>query len=574
MHAGKRLSRIALAVLLLLASVAVDVHAATGATSECLVAFAGVPADAANGGTWTCEDCDPTCDADGVATANGSCTFDLGVCANGSDPSCTGTALKRVKVAGSCHGGTALGFSPTGATESCGPRSGIVVKLKGKGRKTNRCKIMARTSSAAKPKRTDRDVLTLVCMPRPAGEPCPTTTTTTTTPATTTTTSPCGVNATVCTPAAGTMCEPLVADAQGIPGTYQMVTVAGPTLCQTNAPTNRFGPCSSEEDCGGQAGTTAFCSATPFATADGIELPFPVGIKTVFTIAQDDPAPTCSHGACIACGNGAAACAVLPGCGSTPGTPAAGCVRNQCCDQPGFTVPAFQVPLLGGLCSRLDQYGCGAGVVNTSNPPSGDNEVTKIGDTSDPGPDCEYGTPDDPAKKSCDTSASGAGHDLRGRIARCVGNGVCDAAGIHYRLAVPMISTTWQDSSGCSTDATFDVGELIVTQIVLTGEFTTAGAASGFADLNGDGCAQAGAGFASGNKIGPIAVGSPPAAPQPYDSSTCGSGVCSTAVSAGPVFTGSSPLFDMGFVAMLTNGAITRQPTAACTCTPEPGCPE
>jgi len=172
----------------------------------------------------------------------------------------------------------------------------------------------------------------------------------------------------------------------------------------------------------------------------------------------------------------------------------------------------------------------------------------------------------------------GAGHDLRGRIARCVGNGVCDAAGIHYRLAVPMISTTWQDTAGpmgaCTADATFDVGELLVTQIVLTGEFTTAGAKSGFADLDGDGCAFAGSGFASGNKAGPIAVGSPPAAPQPYDSSTCGSGVCSTAVSVGPVFTGASPLFDMGFVAVLTNGAIVRQPTATCGCTRQAGCPE
>ncbi len=101
------------------------------------------------------------------------------------------------------------------------------------------------------------------------------------------------------------------------------------------------------------------------------------------------------------------------------------------------------------------------------------------------------------------------------------------------------------------------------------------GATSSFADLNGDGCARAGAGFTNFNQNGPFTLGPPPAAPQPYDSSTCPpGGVCSTAVAAGVAITGGGPLFDTGFVAVLTNGAMTRLPTESCPCTQVNGCPE
>ena len=126
----------------------------------------------------------------------------------------------------------------------------------------------------------------------------------------------------------------------------------------------------------------------------------------------------------------------------------------------------------------------------------------------------------------------------------------------------------------CTQGSTFDPGELIITQVILNAEFTTAGVTSSFADLNGDGCAVAGAGFTNANKTGPITIGLPPAQPQPYDSSTCGSGVCSVAVSGGPVFSGNGPLNDLGFMAVFTNGAMTRLPTQACPCTQVNGCPE
>jgi hypothetical protein len=124
-----------------------------------------------------------------------------------------------------------------------------------------------------------------------------------------------------------------------------------------------------------------------------------------------------------------------------------GCIPRAtqgCCDQPGFIVPTFFVNILGGLCSRVDQINCGVGVVNTSNPQTGDNEVAKVGDTSDPGADCQYGTADDPAPKAC--TISGEGSDYNGKIVSTIGDGNADADGIHYRLTTPELSTTWSDS--------------------------------------------------------------------------------------------------------------------------------
>jgi len=250
-----------------------------------------------------------------------------------------------------------------------------------------------------------------------------------------------------------------------------------------------------------------------------------------------------------------------------------GCLRNQCCDAPGFTIPTFLVPLLGGLCSRLDMYRCGFGVVNTSNPQVGDNEVSKAADTSDPGDDCEYNTADDPAVKPCNTIAGGAGQDSKGKVVRTVGNGMPDSNGIQYRLAVPSLSTTWTDTQSpagtCIQGSIFEADELLVTQLVLNAEFSTAGATGSFRDMNGDSCAAAGAGFTSFNKLGPFTIGSPPAAPQPYDGSAG-----STAVAAGLALSGGGPLYDIGFLAVLPNGPITRAPAASCSCTPAAGCPE
>ena len=67
-------------------------QAVMDATTECLVDFGDVPDADKNGGLIQCGDCDPACDADGINTPNGSCTFKLKVCVNEADATCTATA--------------------------------------------------------------------------------------------------------------------------------------------------------------------------------------------------------------------------------------------------------------------------------------------------------------------------------------------------------------------------------------------------------------------------------------------------------------------------------------------------
>ena len=545
-------------------------HAVMDATTECLIGFSGVPDADKNGGTITCTDCDPTCDDDGAGTANGSCTFTLQLCANRAEGACTGTGLKRVKVRGKCQGTSSLGFSPSGEASSCGPMSGVLAKLKKRGTKPGRCKIVVMTRSSTKPRKVDKDTLTLVCNPRPSGEACPTSTTTTTTVSGTSTTT------LMCPPPATgevSQCGPIVVG-QPIAGTYKLQGTTGEMRCTTNSAANRFGSCSSDADCGGTGGA---CMQLPWVTADGQIMPFPTGVQTTFTVNGADAFPKCEHAACVPCGNANASCAGIPGC-EVAGNPN-GCVprgTQGCCDQPGFVVPTFFVNILGGLCSRVDQIGCGTGVVNTSSPQTGDNEIDKKADTSDPGPDCIYGTADDPAAKPC--TLAGAGADYNGKIVETVGDGNPDADGIHFRLVTPELSTTWTDgqspSGTCASGSAFDDGELLVSQIVIKAEPTSAGASGSFEDLNGDGCKRAGTGFTAALPDGPITVpGAPagPARPQSYDGTT---GSVTTAVSE--VFSGpNSPIRDIGFVAITPNmPAAVVTPPVACCCSVTAGCPE
>ncbi len=550
-----------LAVTLGLAIVA-GASTSRAVTDECLIGFSGVPDAAKKGGTFSCD------------AESGQCTYNLKLCANQAQGSCTGTALKRIKVKGKCQGASSLSFSPSGATETC-QASSVVVKLKKHGTKDGKCKITATATSSGKPKKVDKDVLNLVCKAQSSGQSC-TTSTTTTTPTTsttrgtvTTTTSPCGTNP--------TPCDPIVVGTPIAAGdTYVINGATGDKRCTTNAAANRFGACNSDTDCGNTAGS---CLQLPWVTADGQVMPFPVGVSTKFTVNTVGNFPCCEHSVCVPCGNASASCAGIPGC-EVAGNPN-GCIprgTQGCCDQPGFIVPTFFVNILGGLCSRVDQIACGVGVVNTSNPQTGDNEVSKEADTSDPGPDCVYGTPDDPAPKAC--TILGAGNDYNGKIVSKIGDGHPDADGIHYRLTTPELSTTWADGQSpagqCANGSTYDNGELLVSQLVLQAQPTTAGASGSFVDMNGDGCKRAGAGFIASSDPqtdGPITVGPAPGGPvrpQPYDGSA---GAVSAAVSE--VFSGpNSPIRDIGFVAINPQKPIVTAPATACQCNPTAGCPE
>jgi hypothetical protein len=369
-------------------------------------------------------------------------------------------------------------------------------------------------------------------------------------------------------------CTPVV-PGQAIPNTYQLNGVTGEQRCTTGAAVNRFGTCSSDADCGG---TASSCRQLPWVTADGQEMPFPTGVQTTFTVAAEGSFPTCEHAACVPCGNANAACQGIPGC-EVAGNPN-GCVprgTQGCCDQAGFVVPEFFVNILGGLCSRVDQIGCGIGVVNTSDPQTGDNDVLKQGDTSDPGPDCVYNTADDPAQPAC--TLVGQGNDYAGKIVRTVGNASADAPGIHFRLVTPELSTTWQDGQSppgtCAAGSKFEDGEGLISQLIIKAEPTSAGASGAFVELGptGNSCKRAGTGFTAALPDGPITLPGAPAGPlrpQSYDGTV---GPVTGAVSV--VFSGpNSPIRDIGFVAVTPNDPAVVVAPQACSCTVVPGCPE
>ena len=619
------MSRILLGVVLLAAAIpasATDLPGSGPLSTECFVVLRV-------DGTTTallptrleCTDGDPGCDQDGDCH-NGSCTFRVQACVNQPDLDCVSSALRSLKIAPA-----KVGIAPPAnlAGAACGDLANVVVPLRGRKKNKAGKQVIVLKAKPSSGKATDVDKDTLVCLPAPTGGACPTSTSTTsttppttaslpgattTTVAVTTTTTQVGattttqigattttqvgattttqigattttqVGATTTTTSAGgttttipgQTCAAIVVG-QPITGTYRLEGATGDKRCTTNAASNRFGACSSDADCGGTMGS---CLDLPWVTADGQIMPFPTGVQTTFVVNTAAAFPACEHHTCIPCGDPHAACAGIPGCEVSGNVN--GCIprgTQGCCDHPGFIVPTFFVNILGGLCSRVDQIDCGLGVVNTSNPQTGDNEVTKNGDTSDPGPDCMYGTADDPPHKAC--TLAGEGNDYAGKVVTTYGNGHPDANGIHYRLTTPELSTTWSDgqspSGTCADGSKYDDGELLVSQLILKAEPTSAGATGAFVDLNGDGCKRAGSGFAAGALDGPITVGpSPgPLRPQPYDGST---GSVSAAVSE--VFSGpNSPIRDIGFVAVTPQKPIARlSSTTGCSCTVVPGCPE
>ncbi len=375
-----------------------------------------------------CTEGDP-CDHDGCG--NNSCRFQVALCLNRSTSSCTPPAgglkkvvpkglLKRLRIA-----------VPDLKSSVCGAFLGVDVALKKNGKKKGKTTLALVAISTARPKK-DSDAVTLTCLPRQGACP-PATTTTTVVSTTTTTTLRCG-NGIIdtdeqCDPP-GTQvpqcpagqacnaqcqcetvtCAPIV-PGQPIPNTYTLLSVAGPKLCTAAAPEAlRFKPCQSDADCGGGGNT---CFPTPWVAVGPITEPTPVGVSTTFTVAAADSPPSCQHAACIKCGNPSAACTPITGGCSDPSNDCK--FGAQCCDDPGFVIPAIFIDLgIFKVCSLLNQLACGLGVVDTANPQTGDNEVMKVGDTSDPGPDCVYGTSDDPPAKSCDTA--GAGNDHAGPV--------------------------------------------------------------------------------------------------------------------------------------------------------------
>jgi cysteine-rich repeat protein len=176
--------------------------------NDCLIGYDGIDAsDVMLDGkkqVVTCTDCDPACDKDGSAEANGTCTFRLGACINepdvvGCTPPAGLTKAKASATVSGVKGKIEIEVPQLLEGADCGGLLDIAVPLKkngtkeGKGTVSLSAQVKKNTDAGVDKTRKDNDKLTLVCAPRPAGEACPAITTTTTTTSTTTTTAPLSV---------------------------------------------------------------------------------------------------------------------------------------------------------------------------------------------------------------------------------------------------------------------------------------------------------------------------------------------------------------------------------------------
>jgi hypothetical protein len=140
---------------------------------ECLVEFHDADGTIADNGTL-------------CATATGpSCVFNLMLCVNQPDGTCTPATFGKQKFRAKGHCGPVgkLFVKPSGSDRVCGTMTAIKVRTKGK--HPGKCTIRAAVRSGKTAARTDVDKVVLTCMPQTAQ--CPTTTSTTTSTSTTST---------------------------------------------------------------------------------------------------------------------------------------------------------------------------------------------------------------------------------------------------------------------------------------------------------------------------------------------------------------------------------------------------
>ena len=144
---------------------------------ECLVEFHDADGSIADNGAV-------------CATATGqSCVFNLMLCVNQPDATCTAATFGKQKFRAKGHCGPVgkLRVQPSGSDRVCGTMTGI--KVRTKGTKPGKCTIRAAVRSGKTAARTDVDKVVLTCMPQAAQCPSTTTSTSTTSTSTTTTTS-------------------------------------------------------------------------------------------------------------------------------------------------------------------------------------------------------------------------------------------------------------------------------------------------------------------------------------------------------------------------------------------------
>src|SRR5262245_22528535 len=165
--------------------------------NDCLIGYEGVDPDAValdgKKPVVTCTDCDPACDHDGVPFANGSCTFDVGVCINQPDvEDCDpAAALDKAQAAAkvkTVKGTVELPLPESLARSACSASIPLVVPVRetpqgeddGSGTVKLSAQVKKNKDEGIEKSRKDSDKLTYLCVPRPPGEECPAGSTTTT----------------------------------------------------------------------------------------------------------------------------------------------------------------------------------------------------------------------------------------------------------------------------------------------------------------------------------------------------------------------------------------------------------
>lgn len=173
--------------------------------NDCLIGYNGIdPADVTLDGKAQvvhCTDCDPTCDHDGETAANGSCTLKVGVCINqgGVEGCVPPSALDEAAAKGKVNGvkvpaGRLLIPAEPLEGPVCWALLDVLIPVREtkKGAKDGKASVNLSASvkkhrSEGVAGRSDKDMLTYLCQPRPEDEACPIPTTTTSTTVVTTT---------------------------------------------------------------------------------------------------------------------------------------------------------------------------------------------------------------------------------------------------------------------------------------------------------------------------------------------------------------------------------------------------
>lgn len=286
-----------------------------------------------------------------------------------------------------------------------------------------------------------------------------------------------------------------------------------------------------------------------------------------------------------------------------------GCRHQVLVPAGGFTVPSFCIPALQFM-SQVVTLGCqsgggdGKGVLWDAYAACPSPGISRKADSSDGtcgtianGCDSQTGhcTVDTSIRCSADSGCivatvnkgpcilgfPGAGIDTLGDIDTTRG-GPCLTPAVHSLIDIPVVSTTWSDTVGCTPGQTFDpsAGDQIITQFTFILSPTTGKSDAMFVDKDGDGCdlpAQAVGAGSPGTGPDPINVTPDKKGPVeltgiPAVGPCCVIGQQTTTVSVGAAFSGAPPLYDLVFRSITPSSVTACNPinTGGQSCTLDP----